>query len=215
MTHSDNIEAIAKAMIVAQGKMEPARKNSTNPAFRSKYADLAAVVDAVMPSLTAAGIAGVQSASSVADESGLTVRVESLFLHESGQWIRADLALRPTKSDPQGVGSAITYGRRYLLLAMAGIAPEDDDGNAASKAAPRPAPAQPAPIQAAPAARASTKEWTKALVELAQKLPREEVLEILKREAGGAPITEIPTREMARTVYAVMHSLYETLGGAA
>jgi len=116
------------AFLKAQKAMGDVLKTATNPAFKSKYADLAAVVEAVLPALHKNGFGLMQPPHS---DGGL-VEVETVLLHESGGFIRSVLGLRPSKSDPQGVGSAITYARRYALQGLAGIAPEDDDGNAAS-----------------------------------------------------------------------------------
>jgi hypothetical protein len=131
----------AKAFVAAQMATEAVKKASTNPAFRSKYADLAGVVEAVVPALNAAGIGVIQSASNDGEMVGIT----TTLLHESGSSVTGTLHLRPSKSDPQGVGSAITYGRRYSLLAMTGAAPEDDDGQAAS--GPREAPQTREPVK--------------------------------------------------------------------
>jgi hypothetical protein len=127
---STDIAEFAKAFPKAQAAMGDVLKKATNPAFRSKYADLAAVVEAVIPALNESGFSVLQPPATTRDG---TVRIMTMILHESGQWMRCTLALKPTKADPQGVGSAITYGRRYGLQAMTGVAPEDDDGNAASR----------------------------------------------------------------------------------
>jgi hypothetical protein len=120
---------LAKALVAAQKATESIKKAATNPAFRSKYADLAHVVEGVVPALNNAGVAVLQSPAN----DGELVSVTTTLLHESGASVTGVLHLRPTKNDPQGVGSAITYARRYALLAMTGAAPEDDDGNAASQ----------------------------------------------------------------------------------
>ena len=130
--------AFAKAFITAQGTIEAIKKDNENGGFKgSKYADLATVVAAIVPAMNKAGIAILQSPAF----DGEMVTITTTLLHESGATVTSDLRLRPSKSDPQGVGSAITYGRRYSLLAVAGVAPEDDDGNAAS--GPRQAPNEP------------------------------------------------------------------------
>jgi hypothetical protein len=116
------------AFVKAQKAMGDLLKTSTNPHFKSKYADLAAVVEAVLPGLHANGFGLMQPPHSDGD----IVEVETILVHESGGYIRSVLAMRPSKNDPQGVGSAVTYARRYALQSIAGIAPEDDDGNAAS-----------------------------------------------------------------------------------
>lgn len=119
----------AKAFVAAQKATEAVKKAATNPHFRSKYADLAEVVEATVPALNANGIAVMQSPGF----NGELVTVTTTLLHESGAYVSGTLSMRPTKNDPQGIGSAITYARRYALLAMTGAAPEDDDGNAASR----------------------------------------------------------------------------------
>jgi hypothetical protein len=118
----------AKAFIAAQKATESIKKAASNPAFRSKYADLAHVVEGVVPALNASGIGVLQFPAF----DGEMVSITTTFIHESGSSVTSVLRLRPSKTDPQGVGSATTYGRRYALLAMTGAAPEDDDGNAAS-----------------------------------------------------------------------------------
>ena len=124
------VKNIAAALVKAQRAFGPALKDKTNPAFRSKYADLGACIDAVMDALNGAGIALIQRQHP--HDGG--VCIETVFLHESGEQISAGLLTVPAaKQDPQGYGSALTYARRYSLMAACGIAPEDDDGNAASK----------------------------------------------------------------------------------
>ena len=121
---------IASALVRAQRGFAPALKTSTNPHFRSKYVDLAGCIEAVVDALNSAGIALVQRTSE--DSTGVTV--ETVFVHESGETLECGkLHVPASKQDPQGYGSALTYARRYSLMAACGIAPEDDDGNAASK----------------------------------------------------------------------------------
>lgn len=125
---------IAKAFVAAQKGFAPALKTSTNPHFKSKYADLAACVEAVIDSLNANGIALVQHTH----ECDGGVMVETVFLHESGESMSGGKLFVPaSKHDAQGYGSALTYARRYSIQAACGIAPEDDDGNAATKNAPQ------------------------------------------------------------------------------
>jgi hypothetical protein len=119
---------IASALVKAQKAFGPALKSSTNPHFKSKYADLAACVEAVIDGLNANGIFLAQ----VCHESADGVIVETQLIHESGESFSAGkLHVPASKQDPQGYGSALTYARRYSLMAACGIAPEDDDGNAA------------------------------------------------------------------------------------
>jgi hypothetical protein len=121
---------ISAALVKAQRAFGPALKDKNNPAFRSKYADLGACLDAVMDALNGAGIFLMQRQHP--HEGG--VSVETIFVHESGEMLSAGVLTVPAaKQDPQGYGSALTYARRYSLMAACGIAPEDDDGNAASQ----------------------------------------------------------------------------------
>lgn len=134
---------IAQAFIKAKKEFSPALKDKTNPHFRSQYADLGACLDAVDDALLNNGIALYQE--TFEDQTGVTV--ETVLLHESGETIRSGkLHVPASKQDPQGYGSALTYARRYSLMAACGIAPEDDDGNAASQAKPAKAPVKAAPI---------------------------------------------------------------------
>ncbi len=124
------MKQIATALVKAQRAFGPALKTSTNPHFRSKYADLSACVEAVIDGLNGAGIAMIQRTSE--DDTGVTV--ETVFIHESGEMLECGkLHVPASKQDPQGYGSALTYARRYSLMAACGIAPEDDDANAASR----------------------------------------------------------------------------------
>lgn len=149
MTRSEQINELAVALTKAQRTMKGAAKDSENPHFRSKYADLASVWDACREPLTANGLSVVQSPRLISAGDGQwLVEVETTLLHTSGQFMADALAVPVTKADAQGAGSAITYARRYALAAFVGVAPEDDDGNAASAtnghskaAAPAPKPA--------------------------------------------------------------------------
>lgn len=135
---------IAMALATAQMKMGKALKGASNTHFKNKYADLSSVVDACMPALNECGIAVIQPTTD--DESGRYV--ETILIHgESGQELKCRVPLIVSKNDMQGYGSAVTYARRYGLMSMAGIAPEDDDGNAASKAPPKAAPSTITPDQ--------------------------------------------------------------------
>jgi hypothetical protein len=123
---------IATAFVQAQKAFGPALKSSTNPHFRSRYADLSACVEAVIDALNQHGIALMQQTSECADG----VIVETVLIHESGESISSGkLHVPASKQDAQGYGSALTYCRRYSLMAACGIAPEDDDGNAATRPA--------------------------------------------------------------------------------
>jgi hypothetical protein len=131
MNKSDSIKEISAALVKAQAQIKAAIKDSTNPHFRSKYADLSSVVDAVKEPLLKQGITFLQG---IADADN-GVAVETMLLHTSGEWISSTLKIPASKQDAQGYGSAITYGRRYGLQAMCGVPAEDDDGNAATASA--------------------------------------------------------------------------------
>ena len=128
---SREIGEIAAAFCKAQAKFEGARKDSSNPAYHSKYADLSSIVEAALPALNAHDIAVLQPAQL----NGKSVTVLTRLLHKSGQYFESDLtmpAVMRERFDAQSVGSAITYARRYSLQALICLAAEDDDGNAAS-----------------------------------------------------------------------------------
>jgi hypothetical protein len=133
------MKSIATALAAAQTQMGKAVKAADNPAFKRdgkvmKYADLSSVMDACLPALNAVGIAVIQPTG----ENEYGRHVETILIHgESGESLSCQVPLIVSKNDMQGYGSAVTYARRYGLMAMAGIAPEDDDGNAAAKAAPK------------------------------------------------------------------------------
>lgn len=129
MKTSETINKIAPALVKAQAAMLPLIKDSNNPFFKSKYADLKAVTAACYPALQENGISIIQGV----DECDGVIDVKTRLLHSSGEWIETSCPVGIEKSNAQGYGSAITYGRRYALQAAVGIAPEDDDGNAASK----------------------------------------------------------------------------------
>ncbi len=125
---SEATNELFTAISKAQSLMNNAKKASDNPFFKSKYADLSDVWDVAQGPLTANGLCVIQGAESEGDSVIVSCRV----CHSSGQWVESSLKLVPTKRDPQGIGSAITYGRRYLLASMTGVVTDDDDGNAAS-----------------------------------------------------------------------------------
>jgi hypothetical protein len=127
------MKAIASALVKAQREFGPALKSSTNPHFRSKYADLSACIEAVIDALNNNGIYLMQ----LTEEHDGGVKVSTVFIHESGEQLSGGSLFMPaTKQDAQGFGSALSYARRYSLMAACGIAPEDDDGNQATKSAP-------------------------------------------------------------------------------
>ena len=146
MPTSPTIAALAAALVKAQSAMGGAKKDSTNPHFKTAYADLASVWDACRAPLANAGLSIVQLVSSDSAQGiphcGHAI-IETILAHSSGEWVSSTLAVPLTKADAQGLGSAITYGRRYALAAIVGVCPADDDGEAAvARPAQRTQPAQ-------------------------------------------------------------------------
>lgn len=129
MNQSESIKELAAALSKAQGVMAPAAKDTNNPFFKTRYADLASIWEAARKPLADNGLAVCQTTSMTDGE----VHLITTLMHTSGEWITGELSLPPTKRDPQGYGSAITYMRRYALAAIVGVSPEDDDGNDGSK----------------------------------------------------------------------------------
>lgn len=156
MQRSDSIGKLASALVLVQREVEHAHKNATNPHFRNRYADLTEVIDTVRPVLAKHGLSVVQFPGYV---DGVTT-LESVLLHESGEWISGTAGARMQKDDPQGVGSALTYLRRYSLAAVCGISQDDDDGEAASrpKVQPMEIPASKAPMERPAAAQKTARD---------------------------------------------------------
>ena len=139
MTKSESIKSLAAALNKAQALLKPAVKDRDNPFFKSTYATLQSVWEAAAPVMAANGLSITQTFSIPPQDCGEVI-IETTLMHDSGEWVSSQLALRPIKNDPQAFGSAITYGRRYSLAAILGIVTDDDDdGNDASHVAPPPA----------------------------------------------------------------------------
>lgn len=127
MTKSDSIKEIAKALCIVQANLKGAKADAENPFFKSKYADLHSVVEAARELLGENGLSVVQTAELI----GNVPCLNTCLMHTSGEWISGSLPLYPKSLDPQSIGSAISYGRRYSLAAMLGIVQVDDDGEKA------------------------------------------------------------------------------------
>lgn len=128
MKQSEQINALAAALAKAQGEIKGAIKDSKNPFFKSNYADLASIQDACREPLSKNGLCVMQTTDT--DEHGNTY-IFTTLAHSSGQWMQGKLKINPQKNDPQAVGSALTYARRYALAAIVGIAQVDDDAESA------------------------------------------------------------------------------------
>lgn len=131
MRHSEKINEIMPALIKAKSEMGKAIRNAENPHFKSAYVTLDAVINAAEPALLKNGVMVIQATE--ATDTGNTV-LHTRLIHTSGQWIGSTYPVHPVKPGPQNEGSALTYARRYGLMGVLNIAPEDDDGNAAQAA---------------------------------------------------------------------------------
>jgi hypothetical protein len=137
MKMSESIAELATALSKAQGAIDDATKTGLNPMFKSRYADLASVRAVIREPLAVNDLVVMQFPRT----SDNCVEVETMILHKTGEFMSETLRLPVNKWDAQGIGSAITYGRRYGLMSMLSIASEDDDGNAAvQRSAPQAAP---------------------------------------------------------------------------
>jgi hypothetical protein len=166
---SQTIGKLATALCEAQKEMGAIPKDSNNPFFKSKYSDLATVSQHIIPIITKHGLSisqthsPIDSCGSVTEEFSTKdgrhvtivtpyplVVIHTLLMHTSGEWISSTLVIPPAKNDPQGIGSAITYGRRYSFMSIVGaVSDEDDDGNRGSglteKSQPQRKPKEPEP----------------------------------------------------------------------
>lgn len=126
---SAEIGELAKALALAQADITGAVKTSVNPFYKSRYADLATIMDSCRGPLSKHGLAVIQTTDGT---DGASVTILTTLAHGSGQWVRGKLVMRAEKTDPQTIGKCITYARRYALAAIVGVVSEDDDGNSAS-----------------------------------------------------------------------------------
>ena len=123
LTMSPVVNELMAALSKAQSKIQPASKGKDNPFFKTKYADLSSVWEACRQAITDQGLSVIQFPQTKPEGLYLV----SILGHASGQWIRAEVEVPLAKKDPQSIGSAITYFRRYMLAALVGVAPDDDD----------------------------------------------------------------------------------------
>lgn len=128
MEMSEQIGELAKALAKAQAMIKNAAKDSTNPHFKSQYADLASCWEAARVPLSSNGLSVAQGISRIENKVACT----TILMHESGQWLKDTMPMTPQQQTPQGDGSCVTYVRRYTFCAMVGISQGDDDGNEAS-----------------------------------------------------------------------------------
>jgi hypothetical protein len=168
------------ALADAQFQIENASKNAANPHFRSRYADLAEVLNTVRPVLAKHGLSVMQSTAF----DGAMVFVETVLAHSSGGSVSSTASCVPAKTDAQGVGAATTYLRRYALAAIAGVAQEDDDGNGAAHS--KPAPVVQSGVVEEAMARIAAANDAAALGEVGAGLAKLDVDESAKRKLRAA-----------------------------
>ncbi len=155
MKQSDSIATLAAAFAKAQAAMEGAKKDAVNPFFKSKYADLGEVWRVVKEAFAPHGLSVIQLPETSPTDGAVTLT--TTLLHESGEWLSGTMPVRVQKDDPQGVGSGLTYARRYALAGLCGVVAEpDDDGEAAMNRGATNGHNAPAPVPAAPQKAAST-----------------------------------------------------------
>ena len=214
MDKSEQINELATSLAKAQAEIKSAAKDSENPHFRSKYADLQSVWEACRGPLTKHGLSVVQMPHSCADETGkMHLFVRTLLLHSSGQWIEESCEIPVTKPDAQGVGACVTYGRRQGLAAIAGVAPgDDDDGEtavgrgatkplpdvAAPSAPPTPAQAALQPVAPAPAMLNAQADALAAQYGRDVKSVRKECKQMLKSKYPGVEIKDMTVEEATK-----------------
>ena len=144
MNQSESIANLAKSLSIVQGQLTYAKKDSKNPFFKSNYADLESVWDACRDLLADNGLSLAQFPGSCEtlhlkeNEATVFMTLNTILMHESGEWISQEMSVPVSKADAQGAGSALTYMRRYALAAVVGVVQADDDGNAASVKADKP-----------------------------------------------------------------------------
>jgi len=174
-------------LAIAQGEVENATKGSTNPHFKSKYADLAEILNTVRPVFSKHGLSILQST----EFDGSLVSVTTTIAHKLGGYVTSKASCIPAKTDAQGVGSATTYLRRYSLAAMSGVAQEDDDGNSSAHNA------KPTPVKAlTQAEQASLQEW----IDSFNNADDLKVIEDLGKQLAKATMPEKAKQEL-RIVY--------------
>ena len=183
MRTSESIQDLSAAMAAAQGAMKPAVKDATNPHFKSKYADLSSVFEAVREPFAKNGLSVWQELGNA--EGGVTVTTR--LVHKTGQWVEfGPLYVPAGKQDAQGLGSAATYARRYGLASALGVcADEDDDGTAASQGGGK-LPGKPAPTQTSWTIKATdSDDFVKKFIAKVEKAPNSDAIAKLEADNKG------------------------------
>jgi hypothetical protein len=195
---SESIGELMSSLLAAKKKFKPAVKDSENPHFHSKFVSLTGVLDAVEGALLDNDILLSQPIDVIDGKNVLVSRL----MHVSGQWMASYYQLNPVKSDPQAEGSALTYARRYAAMALLGIAPEDDDGEAASRAQQR---QRSEPVDT-PEAAPSASDWAQFI---AGASTANELNDIARRLAAS-PLSPAARKPLKETWSARMNELQGT-----
>ena len=187
---SSSIGALAAALSKVQAQLKAASKDSANPFFKSKYADLSSVWEACREALTSNGFAVSQAAGSREDGA---ISITSILMHSSGEWIASEVAVKPSKPGPQEAGSILSYLRRYSLASLVGVVAEDDDGEAAEgrgaeKGKPAGRKGKPVPVEEIPPNDPAVLDWFKQIDATPNKEAAQRVaVEIAKWASLAAP----------------------------
>ena len=191
MKHSESMAKLATALVQAQADLKSITKDGTNPHFKSKYVTLDAIIDTVRPVLASHGLTLVQGGFPDMDVRPEIFGVETILLHDSGEWISTTVEVPLGKKDPQGAGAAITYGRRYGISSLLVLATdEDDDGNSASRPAKAATPSK--RVQASPQDSKPSARVTGAV----DRLPSWPA----PYKFAGVPLKEAPIEELRRII---------------
>lgn len=210
MKHSESMAKLAPALVAVQADLKSITKDKVNPQFHSKYVTLDAIIENVRPILAAHGLSVLQGGFPDMDVNASIFGVETILLHDSGEWLSTTVEVPLAKKDSQGAGAAITYGRRYGISSLLLLATdEDDDGNTASRA-PKASARRSPPTKAAHEDRVTgaidrLPSWPKPYAfagVLLKEAPKEELLRIIdwqaKDEAKYAPLKEAIVLELDR-----------------
>lgn len=199
MNKSESIAKIASALSKAQGEIAGALKDSNNPFYKSKYADLASVMSAIRDPLSKNGLSYVQPIK-ISETGGMII--ETILMHESGEWVSSECPVKVMKDDPQAMGSSLSYFRRYTLSALVGVAQIDDDAEANMS---RPKTALPSDVSPAKITESATQSTANNLAgKLSVNTGKEGQNKAVPSKAGtkqekvGVVVTEAP-RESAPT----------------
>lgn len=186
MEKSESIKELATALAITQGQMVAAKKDTQNPFYKQNYADLASVWEAARKPLSGNGLSVVQCVQNNFSEISNEVEVETILLHNSGEWISSKISIIPAKQDAQGYGATISYLRRYALSAMIGGYADDDDGEKDRKTREaEPTPQKQSPTQAAAKSVISEAQAKRLFaIAAANKFTNEQVKKIVEKIAG-------------------------------